>query len=66
MFKYIKQLFCNHKYKINLNSKPEYLSVGDEYADRKTKKYHWCCVKCGKQFDVLKSWKVDDIEKELF
>lgn len=57
MFKKIKQLLCDHRYVAYLDVSPYYISVGDEYHNRKSKRYYFICTKCKKQIEVIDSWK---------
>ncbi|MGL5718862.1 MAG: hypothetical protein ACRCX2_38020 [Paraclostridium sp.] len=61
-----KQLICDHNF-IIFPSEEVYLSVGDEYHNRKSKKYICECSKCKKQIKFTKRWTLleeEDIDIE--
>ena len=65
MFRKLKQLFCNHKYIFQCSTEPYYLTCGDKNDNRKSIRYYGYCCKCGKEIEIIKSWKIDEIEKQV-
>jgi hypothetical protein len=63
MINKIKQLLCDHKYISYLDTEPYFISVGDEYHNRRSKRYYLICAKCKKQIEVIDTWKNDEIRK---
>lgn len=59
--KKIKQLFCNHRY-VFFPYEDIYLSVGDDYHERKSRLYRGECTKCNHQIDFIKRWTLLDQE----
>jgi hypothetical protein len=65
MINKIKQLLCDHKYIAYLDPNPFFVSLGDEYNNRKSKRYSLTCVKCNKEIEIIDRWNNDEIRKNL-
>jgi len=62
MLQAIKSLFCNHVFYAYLSDKPHYTSVGDEFYDRKSRRYYLECIKCAKKIDVVDVWTNEKVK----
>jgi hypothetical protein len=62
MINKIKQLLCEHKYIAYLKPEPYFISVGDEYHNRQSKRYYLVCAKCQKKIEVIDVWKNSEIK----
>ena len=65
MWTWVKQLFCHHFFYSYVHIDPYYVSVGDEYQDRRSVHYYHICRECSKRIDTVEMWNAEELKTSM-